>query len=93
MTAEERYARGDYFEAHELWEDAWRAATGDAKRHLQGRVQLCAAAIQAQRGRWRGVATLAARAVANLEPALAPAVRAWADRVLAAQAFEPPPAL
>lgn len=40
----EAYARGDFFEAHEHWEDIWRALPeGDERRHLQGLIQIAAA--------------------------------------------------
>jgi uncharacterized protein len=33
---------GSFFEAHELWEDAWREARGEAKILLQGLIQIAA---------------------------------------------------
>ncbi|HUH05536.1 MAG TPA: DUF309 domain-containing protein [Kofleriaceae bacterium] len=66
---------GDYFEAHEVWEGAWRAA-GDpeAQRLLQGLIQCAAAAIKVREGTWSGASTLMERASANLaglrDPAL-----------------------
>src|ERR1051326_2566659 len=30
---------GDFFEAHEVWEDAWMNSTGDLKKSYQGRIQ------------------------------------------------------
>ncbi|MBI4469046.1 MAG: DUF309 domain-containing protein [Acidobacteria bacterium] len=35
---------GDYFEAHEAWEELWLVSTGEEKRFLQGLIQ-CAAAL------------------------------------------------
>jgi hypothetical protein len=66
---------GDYFEAHEVWEDAWRAVR-DPEAHrlphlsnsnlLQGLIQCAAAAIKVREGNWRGASTLTERATANL---------------------------
>lgn len=66
---------GDYFEAHEVWEDAWRAvADPEAHRLLQGLIQCAAAAIKVREGSWRGAATLIERASTKLaglsDPAL-----------------------
>jgi len=36
------FNRGHFFEAHELWEEAWNEAAGDEKRFYQGLVQLAA---------------------------------------------------
>lgn len=45
----------DFFEAHEVWEDVWRAADGDRKRFYQGLIQ-CAVVIEhVRRGNPRGV--------------------------------------
>ena len=45
----------DWFEAHEVWEDIWREASGDRKRFYQGLIQ-CAVTIEhVRRGNPRGV--------------------------------------
>lgn len=90
MSAASLYARGDYFAAHEAWEDEWRATRSP---RLRGLCQLAAAAVQAQRGKWRGVRTLTARAAANLGGDLGDEVRAWGERVANAEAWEAPPAV
>jgi uncharacterized protein len=42
-----RYARGDYFDAHESWEALWRATPpGPSRECLQGLIQLAAALHQ-----------------------------------------------
>jgi predicted metal-dependent hydrolase len=33
------FNEGDFFEAHEVWEDAWMNSTGDLKRYYQGLIQ------------------------------------------------------
>ena len=100
------YEHGFPWEAHEAWEAAW-AATPPGLEHalLAGMIQAAAAAVQARLGRWRGVASLAARARRNLHAAGGPRlcgvdVRgfaaelvAWSARVGAAAAWEAPPSL
>lgn len=45
----------DWFEAHEVWEDIWREASGERKRFYQGLIQ-CAVTIEhVRRGNPRGV--------------------------------------
>lgn len=45
----------DWFEAHEVWEDIWREASGPRKRFYQGLIQ-CAVTIEhVRRGNPRGV--------------------------------------
>src|SRR5262244_1040991 len=36
------FNRGHFFEAHELWEEAWNDVVGEEKRFYQGLVQLAA---------------------------------------------------
>jgi len=38
----EEFNRGHFFEAHELWEEAWNEAVGEEKRFYQGLVQIAA---------------------------------------------------
>lgn len=38
------FNQGDFFEAHEAWEELWLISTGEVKRFLQGLIQ-CAAAL------------------------------------------------
>lgn len=37
-----RFAEGRYFEAHEVWEDAWRVERGELRQLLQGLIQVAA---------------------------------------------------
>ena len=37
-----RFDAGRYFEAHEVWEDAWRVERGDVRQLLQGLIQIAA---------------------------------------------------
>jgi len=38
----EEFNRGNFFEAHELWEEAWNEVVGEEKRFYQGLVQIAA---------------------------------------------------
>jgi len=46
---------GDYFEAHETWEDLWRDASGDDRLFYQGLIQLAVTLVHVQQGNPRGV--------------------------------------
>jgi len=41
------FNRGSYFEAHEVWEEAWLSEEGEARRILQGLIQIAAAGHKA----------------------------------------------
>ena len=56
-----------YFDAHEVWEDVWREATGERKRLLQGLIQVAVALHHFTQKNHRGAASLLARAEAKLE--------------------------
>lgn len=86
-----------FFEAHEVWEEAWRRTDGDEARFLQGLIQVAAALVKWQRGQSRGMTDLFAKGCEKLTPfrpvhhgldvaALLDAVAAWR----AASAGEPP---
>jgi hypothetical protein len=69
-----RFNRGDYFDAHEVWEDVWReSASDDARRFLQALIQIAAAYHHLQRGErlhrgsLRGASRLFHKALARLE--------------------------
>lgn len=58
---------GQYFEAHEAWEDAWRAETDTTTRSfLQGLIQVAAGFVKWQRGQPRGMAALLERGADKL---------------------------
>jgi len=38
----EEFNQGNFFEAHELWEEAWNDVVGEEKRFYQGLVQIAA---------------------------------------------------
>jgi hypothetical protein len=82
----ELWARGQPFEAHEVWEDLWRETAPRSRERalLAGLIQACAAALQARRGKWDGVARLIERACGNLVradvPDFADVLRSWGGR-------------
>ena len=66
------WARGDFFEAHELLEPAWMGTSDLAERDaIQGVIKLAAAYVRALRGNPRGVAKNLAGARERLERSLA----------------------
>ena len=60
------FNRGEYFDAHEVWEDVWRAAPAEEKRFLQGLIQVAVALHHHSRGNLDGARSLLARAQRNL---------------------------
>ena len=57
---------GHYFDAHEVWEDVWRAAPVEEKEFLQGLIQVAVALHHHGRGNLDGARSLLARAQRNL---------------------------
>lgn len=57
---------GEFFDAHEVWEDAWRAAPAEEKQFLQGLIQIAVALHHHSRGNLAGASSLLARAHRNL---------------------------
>ena len=65
------YARGDFFEAHEILEPAWMGTDDLAERELyQGLIKLAAAYVHAVRGNPLGIARNLSGARARLEAAV-----------------------
>ncbi len=58
---------GEYFEAHEVWEDLWNLAEGARRAYLQGLIQVAAALVHAKRSNWNGVRKLFSTALNYLE--------------------------
>lgn len=62
------YARGEFFEAHEILEPAWMGAHDLGERELlQGLIKLAAAYVHATRGNPAGVAKNLRGALARIE--------------------------
>jgi len=96
------YQRGDYFEAHEAWEDAWHEATEPTDRALlKGLVQAAVCLEHARRGNPRGCVRMADRCANTLAgvgvhrgidtPSLVAALNQWVApvRALDVQGFAP----
>jgi uncharacterized protein len=64
----DRIRRGEYFEAHESLEDAWRAAEPAEKDFFQGLVHVAVAWHHAGRGNRPGCERQLAKAKRRLEP-------------------------
>lgn len=61
--------RGDFFAAHETWEEVWRSTTPEPKTLLQGLIQVAAALHQIRDlQRREGPRRTLAKARRNLEP-------------------------
>ena len=58
---------GDYFEAHETWEDLWNEAQGPRHAYLQGLIQVAVALHHAGTGNLKGTKKLFASALNYLE--------------------------
>jgi predicted metal-dependent hydrolase len=58
---------GRYFECHEVWEQVWKRANGAEKVFYQGLIQAAVAILHAERGNFRGAASIYSKACARLE--------------------------
>ena len=58
---------GEFYEAHEVWEDVWREADGLEKKFLQGLIQAAVALHHRSTGNVVGAGSLMARGLRNLE--------------------------
>ena|ERR1700687_409946 len=56
----------EYFDAHEVWEDVWRAAPVEEKKFLQGLIQVAVALHHQSHGNLEGARSLLNRALRNL---------------------------
>src|SRR5262249_4206191 len=54
----ELFNRGEYFEAHEVWEDLWHETAGPDRRYVQGLIQAAVAVYHAGNGNARGARRL-----------------------------------
>jgi len=63
------FNRGEFFAAHELWEDVWRGLAGDERTLAQGLIQIAAGLHHLQHGRPRPAARLLARGASKLSRA------------------------
>ena len=58
---------GRYYEAHESWEDLWRATSGADRSFIQGLVQAAVALHHIKRGNRRGGSRVLERGIHKLE--------------------------
>jgi uncharacterized protein len=62
------FNRGQFFEAHELWEEVWRGLEGDPRTQLQGLIQVAAGLHHLGRQRPRPAARLLKKGLEKLRP-------------------------
>lgn len=62
-----RFNNGEFFEAHEEWEERWLEETGDKKRFLHGLIQVAAGFVKVGIGEWTSADGLFREAQAKLE--------------------------
>ena len=60
------FNRGEFFAAHELWEDVWRELAGDERLLVQGLIQIAAGLHHLERGQTHAAARVLARGVSKL---------------------------
>ncbi len=60
------FNRAEFFDAHEVLEDVWRAATGEEKKFLQGLIQVAVAFHHHSTGNKVGACSLLRRSAGNL---------------------------
>ena len=53
-----QFNAGDFFEAHEVWEDVWRSAVGKQRLFYQGLIQAAVTLVHLSRGNRRGCLTV-----------------------------------
>ena len=64
--AVELFNEGNFFEAHETWEDIWRVSREPEKKFLQGLIQIAVALHHHSTGNIAGARSLLARGSRNL---------------------------
>ena len=61
------FNEGQWFDAHEVWEDIWHMASGDKKRFYQGLIQYAVTLEHIRRGNPRGVRCVYKTALTKFE--------------------------
>lgn len=96
------FNRGEFFDAHEVLEDVWRAAPAPEKKFLQGVVQIAVAFHHHSTGNHRGMRSVLERAIRNLGehsgrfggidlPRLQQSLNQWKEAMDRAQPLPPLP--
>src|SRR4029453_5332462 len=62
------FNRGDFFEAHEVWEDLWADSANPARRFTQGLLQAGVGLLHFGNGNLRGAVKLYRSSWQSLEP-------------------------
>jgi uncharacterized protein len=62
----EQFNAGRYFQAHEIWEEAWHPAPEPERDFWQGLIQIAVGLTHRQRGNAHGASTLLRRGAARL---------------------------
>ena len=63
-TGVEQFNRGEFFAAHETWEDLWNDSVGNDKLLLQGLIQIAAGYLKVESGIRAGAIKLLSRGAA-----------------------------
>lgn len=58
LAGVELFNRGEFFDAHEVWEDLWRDCASSERRFFQALIQAAVAAYHYSRGNTTGAARL-----------------------------------
>jgi predicted metal-dependent hydrolase len=66
------FNRGEFFEAHEHWEEAWHTLAGPARVRVQGLIQIAAGLHHVRHGRPRPGARLLEKGLEKLSRAALP---------------------
>ena len=63
------YEKGDYFEAHEAWEDLWSDYNLSDRKFIQGLIQLAVSFVHLRNGNMNGARSLLKKCSEKLMPA------------------------
>ena len=62
------YEKGDYFEAHEAWEDLWSDYNLTDRKFIQGLIQLSVSFVHLQNGNMNGARSLLKKCSEKFQP-------------------------
>jgi len=77
VAGTELFNRGDYFEAHEAWEQTWYGTEGEESRFLKGLIQVAVALYHLESGNLKGARKVMGTALDYLKEF--PSVRSGVD--------------
>ena len=58
-----KYLRGEYFDAHEIWEDLWSDYYLIDRKLIQGLIQLCVSLVHLDNGNLKGAKSLLKKSI------------------------------